>query len=370
MREMSPRERFLKTMDFEPADRLPIMMNWLTAGYVQELTGLDPEAYWDDQIAAHARAFKLLGVDFCEQLAFPPRAESQRHWAGGGPDRGSEPDAVAADLERRSAAAERDLAAGPARRETHVRRICDYQLATQRHLGEDCVWLFGMDAHGPAVIGFPYDTYGYEGFFLAVAAYPEVMERYWRTGADLARWHNECVVEAARRLAWPRIGYLGTDMTTQTGNMISPRAMARRYFPHLERALEPLVRAGFKLVWHSDGNMNDLLDPLIDIGIAGFQGFQEECGTRLPEVAGRRARNGDPLILWGSVSAVDVVRRGTGAEIRREVQRVLDQWPHPGLCLATASAMMEDVPHRNITEMYGFFRTLGAVQRGLPRRVG
>ena len=70
------------------------------------------------------------------------------------------------------------------------------------------------------------------------------------------------------------------------------------------------------------------------------------------------------MILWGSVSAVDVIRNGNFADIRREVQRVLNEWPHPGLCLATSSAMMDDIPHANITEMYRLFRTLGAVQRG------
>ena len=237
-------------------------------------------------------------------------------------------------------------------------------MATQRRLGDDCVWFFGMDSHGPRLPGFPYGRYGYEGFFMAMAMYPDVMDRYWQAQAEMHRWHNECLVEVARRLDWPRIGYLGDDMTTQTGNMISPQAMARHYFPHLDRALAPLVGAGFKLIWHSDGNMNDMIGPLIDIGVAGFQGFQEECGTRIAEVAKLRARNGDPLILWGSVSAVDVVRNGTFDDIRREVQRVLDQWPHPGLCLATASAMMDDVPHANITELYRLFRTLGAVPRG------
>jgi hypothetical protein len=363
MQEMSPRERFLKTMNFEPADRLPIIMNWLTANYVQHLTGLSAEEYWADQIAAHVRAFKILGVDFCEQLAFPPREEGQRSWSLGEQKDWSDPDVVAEDLEHASAGAEQYLKDLRPKREEEIRKICDYQIALQRQLGDDCVWFFGMDAHGPHSIGFPYGKYGYEGFFMAVAAYPDVMERYWRTHAGCARFHNECVVEAAQRLNWIRIGYLGEDVTTQTGNMISPAIMAQRFFPHLDHALAPLVNAGFKLVWHSDGNMNDMIQPLIDIGVAGFQGFQEECGTRINQVAKLRARNGDPLILWGSVSSIDVVRNGTFADIQREVQRVLTEWPHPGLCLATASAMMDDVPKDNITEMYRLFRTLGAVQR-------
>ncbi len=364
MREMSPRERFLRAMDFEPTDRLPIMMNGLTAGYVQHLTGLSKEDYWADQIKAHAMAFKILGVDFCEQLAFPPREESDRSWASGEEKDWTDPDSVASDLEKQSDAIERELENLQSRREAHIQQICDYQIVTQQHLGDDCVWIFGMDAHGPAIIHFPYDTYGYEGFFMAVAIYPDVMERYWKAGGKYARWHNECVVEAAKRLDWPRIGYLGTDMTTQTGNMISPQAMDYLYFQHLDNAIEPLVKAGFKLIWHSDGNMNDMLEPLIDIGIAGFQGFQEECGTHITDVATLRTRDGDPLILWGSVSAIDVVRNGTFEDIQCEVQRVLDEWPHPGLCLATASAMMDDVPKHNITEMYRLFRTLGTTPRG------
>jgi hypothetical protein len=359
MHEMSPRERFLRTMNFEPADRLPIMMNWLTASYVQGITGLSEEEYWANQIGAHARAFKILGVDFCQQLAFPPREESQRTWAVGEVDRWFEPDAVAADMEGQITQWDH-VVAGPLeeQREEHVREICDYQTDRQKRLGEDCFYPFAMEGQGPWGLGFPLG-YGYEGFCLTVAIHPDVVEHYWQAGSRVARWHNECIVEAARRINWPKIGYLGSDMTTQTGNIISPAVMVQRFFPHLDHALEPLVKAGFKLIWHSDGNMNHMIDPLIDVGVAGFQGFQEECGTRIVEVAKRRARNGDPLILWGSVSAVDVVRNGTFDDIRREVQRVLDEWPYPGLCLATASAMMDDVPHANITEMYRLFRTLG-----------
>jgi hypothetical protein len=321
--------------------------------------------YWEDQIASHARAFGIIGVDFCEQLAFPPREEVHREWSRGELDRWSDPEAVAADLELRVAGIEKTMETAEGERERHIQEICTYQIAIQKRLGDDCLWLFGMDAHGPAILHFPYGIYGYEGFLLCTGALPDVMESYWRESARRARWHNECVVEAARRLDWPRVGYLGDDVTTERGNMVSPRVMGERFFPHLESALEPLVSAGFKLVWHSDGNMNEMLGPLIDIGIAGFQGFQEECGTRIADVARLRNRDGDPLILWGSVSAIDVVRRGSFDDIRREVERVLAEWPHPGLCLATASAMMDDVPYENVSEPYRCFRTVGAVQRGL-----
>jgi len=370
MHEMTGRERSLKAMNFEATDRLPIMANTLPARFAQHLTGMSEEEYWNDQMEAQVRGMKILGMDFYIQKWFPIREEAQRGWSPAETEQWRDVEKVVADLEQETAKMEANFRARTAEeQEKFIQKVCAYQVETQARLGEEVLWPFGMDAHGPACLGFPYGKYGYEGFFLACALYPDVLGRYWAAAARLERWHNECVAEAARRIDYPRIGYLGSDMTDQRGNMVSPRFMDRYFFPHLDYVLSPLVDDGFKLVWHSDGNMNDMLRPLISIGIAGFQGFQEECGTRIADVARLRNRSGDPLILWGSVSVINVVGPGTFADIRREVQRVLDEWPHPGLCLGTSSYIAPDVSEENIIELFRAMRTLGAVQRSLKRQI-
>jgi hypothetical protein len=368
MHEMTGRERSIKAMNFEPTDRPPIMANILPARFVQKVTNTPEEEYWENQLDAHIRSMKVMGMDFHIQNWFPVRDEAQRHWSPGEFDRWREIDVVIEDMEQQAAQMEetwRSLSTGPEERKKRIQHICDYQIQMQNRMADDLLWVFGMDLYGPHIIVFPYEKYGYEAFFLVCGLHPEALGHYWSAASHLARWHNECVIEAARQLDWPRIGYLGTDVTDQRGNMVSPRFMERYYFPHLDWAITPLVEAEFKLVWHSDGNMNDMLGPLIDIGIAGFQGFQEECGTRIADVAKLRNRNGDPLILWGSVSVINVVRTGTFQDIEREIQRVLDEWPHPGLCLGTLSYISPDVPQENIVELFRLMRTLGVVQRGL-----
>lgn len=359
-REMTGRERALRAMNFEATDRLAIMRNGLGSHkYIQNITGLSEKQYWADQPAAHYQAMRILGQDFDLQKWFPPRQEADRSWSRAETPAAPDLETIVSDMERTTAKLDGQLmrlSGNSGECEKNIKAICDYQVNEQKKMGDDLLWIFGMDAHGPACLGFPYGQYGYDGFFLVCGLHPEVMEALWRAQARLARWHNECVAEAARRLDWPRIGYLGDDMTEQRGNMISPKMMAERFFPHLDHALQPLVEAGFKLIWHSDGNMNDMIGPLIDIGMAGFQGFQEECGTRIADVAKLRNRNGDPLILWGSFSVTRVLRTGSFNDIRREVQRILDEWPHPGLCLATSSYISPDVPEENITELYRCFR--------------
>lgn len=366
---MTGRERAIKAMNFEATDRLPIMANTLPADAVIRLTGISEDEYWADQMTAHIRSMQMLGMDFHIQVWFPVRDLVEKAWSRSEQDFWSVPENVVADLEQEAERAERQWQAlrnGSAARERRIGEICDFQIDMQRRCGEDLLWIFAMDRNGPTPIHFPYGKYGYEGFFLACAAYPEVLGRYWQAQARLARWHNECIVQAAHRLSYPKIGYLGEDMTDQRGNMVSPRFMDKHFFPHLDHALQPLVEDGFKLVWHCDGNFNDMLGPLISIGVAGFQGFQEECGTRINDVARLRARNGNPLILWGSVSVINVVEVGTPADIRREIQRVLDEWPHPGLCLGTSSYIPPSTPHENILAMYRQMQELSA---GLNRHL-
>lgn len=360
---MTGRERVIKAMNFEATDRLPIMANGLSAGFIQWFLSISEDEYWDRQQESHFEAMRRLGQDFHIQFWFPPR-EAQQWVPGNEASIWTDDDAVAADLERRTAEIYAEIQRRVPNQESHIREIMDYQTGIQNRLGEEILWIFGMDPHGPAICSLPYEIYGYESFFTLLVTQPDVVEAYVKADADLARQHNECVVEAARRLDWPMIGYNGQDLTTQRGNMVNPRTMAQVYFPHLSRAIEPLVDAGFKFIWHSDGNMNEMIGPLIDIGIAGFQGFQEECGTRIADVARLRNRNGDPLILWGSCSVVDVLRTGTLDDVRREVQRVLDEWPHPGLCLATSSYIGSDVPYENIVEFYHLCRELTRGGRG------
>jgi hypothetical protein len=360
MSEISGRERAIKAMNFEMTDRLPIMANGFgSPKFVMNLTGLTEEEYWADQPGAHYKASVMMGMDFFIQKWFPPKVQTT-HWTAQYDEQWKDPDAVAEHMERFISENDAGLAGLEQNREYIIDDICRYQTETQEEMGEDLLWVFGMDSFGPAIIHFPYGEYGYEGFFITLALYPDLFEKYWQSRAKSARIHNECVAEAAKRLNYPKIGYLGTDVTDQRGNMVSPAVMDKLYFPQLDYAIKPLVDAGFKLIWHSDGNMNDMLSPLIDIGIAGFQGFQEECGTKIKDAAKLRARNGDPLILWGSCSVIDVLLKpNNNAAIKKEVQRVLDEWPHPGLCLATASYLSPDIPDGNLELFYKYCRELG-----------
>jgi len=123
----------------------------------------------------------------------------------------------------------------------------------------------------------------------------------------------------------------------------------------LKRAIEPLKDAGIKIIWHCDGNIMPILDRLIDVGIDGLQGFQEECGVDFAKLAQMRSKSGDKLILLGSISVTITLPFGTVEDVKRDVERCIEiAAPGGGFVLAPTSTVGPDIPVENIFAMYEY----------------
>jgi hypothetical protein len=155
MREMTGRERSIRTMNFEPTDRLPIMANMLPPEFVQKVTHIPEEDYWANQLDAHIQSMKVMGMDFHVQNWFPVREEAQREWSPGQFDRWRDIDVVVEHMEQRAAQMEEtwhSLSASPQEREKRIQEICDYQIQIQSKMGDDLLWVFDLMLPGRYMI--------------------------------------------------------------------------------------------------------------------------------------------------------------------------------------------------------------------------
>ena len=48
--------------------------------------------------------------------------------------------------------------------------------------------------------------------------------------------------------------------------------------------MEPLVEHNIGVIWHCDGNIHPILDDILDLGVMGLQGFEEEHGVPYGEM--------------------------------------------------------------------------------------
>ena len=239
----------------------------------------------------------------------------------------------------------------------------------QRITGEvEVQQLFGMNMlkepyHGFfAFPGFLYGHYGYANYFMAYALYPEIIERGFKIHADASAVYNQIAARAIIEGGLPPVVRLDHDMADSRGTLVDVKTLDTRWFPHFVRAIQPLLDAGIRLVWHCDGNLMAMVPRLIEAGISGFQGFQYEDGMDYEQICRMTDRNGDPLMIMAGVSVTRTLPYGTPADVKRELAWLVEHGPKVGLTLGCSSSIAPGVPMENLKtliEGFAYYREHG-----------
>jgi hypothetical protein len=145
----------------------------------------------------------------------------------------------------------------------------------------------------------------------------------------------------------------GDDICDNRGPMVSPQFLDDNYWQWAKHALEPLCEAGIKPICHSDGNVMPLIDQILDVGFAGMQGFQEECGVHLSDLVKLRTRDGDPLVFFCGMVVTQTMPWGSVDDVRADIEYAIDVTDGGrGLFLFPANVINPEVPIENIRAAY------------------
>jgi len=226
-----------------------------------------------------------------------------------------------------------------------VREILDYEAAIQARLGPAILKVpYGVVSF-PA---FPYTTYGYGNYFAAYALYPEVMELHFSLQAELAILQNRAAARAYAEGRLPPLCRTDHDIADSRGTLMSLESLDRLWLPHFARSLEPVLRAGVRLIWHCDGNLMPMVPRLLEAGISGFQGFQYEDGMDYERICQMKDREGREMIIIGGVSVTRTLPMGKPDDVKREMRWLVEKGPKTGLFLGGSSSITPGVPWENI----------------------
>ena len=140
--------------------------------------------------------------------------------------------------------------------------------------------------------------------------------------------------------------------------MISPATWREFLRPRLARIIQAAraAKPDIRVVYHSDGHIEPILDNLVEIGIAGVNPLQPE---HMDAVRIRR-RFGARLALWGTVGRQTTFAFGRPHEIREEVRLRIEPLGRAGLVLCPAYDIDEpDVPWANVAAFLEAGRAFG-----------
>jgi uroporphyrinogen decarboxylase len=138
--------------------------------------------------------------------------------------------------------------------------------------------------------------------------------------------------------------YFGDDWGQQSGLQMGPRLWRKFIYPQLKRMYGAVRAAGKYVFIHSCGDVDELFDDLIGIGLNCFNPFQPE----VMDVAALLAKYHGRLAFHGGLSTQRTLPYGSVAEVRAESTRLLQLGQPGGYIFAPAHSVEGDVPLENM----------------------
>jgi len=138
--------------------------------------------------------------------------------------------------------------------------------------------------------------------------------------------------------------YFGDDWGQQRGLLMGPRIWKEFLYPVLKRMYGVVRDEGKFVMIHSCGDVDELFDDLIEIGLNCFNPFQPEVmdvDTLIPKYRGK-------LSFFGGISTQRTLPYGTVEDVKPEVTHLIKLGKEGGYILAPAHSVEGDVPIENM----------------------
>ena len=181
---------------------------------------------------------------------------------------------------------------------------------------------------------------GLQSFSYALFDQPDLIE------AISQRVGETTAAAAAHAVTIDNVGmvFLGDDLGFATGTLVSPATLRKYFFPHYRRLAEIAHGADKPFLLHSCGNLETIMDELIDLGIDAKHSFED----KIMPVEEVYRRWGDRVAVLGGVD-MDLLARGSEEQVRARTRQILESCAArgTGYCLGTGNTPANYIPKDN-----------------------
>lgn len=151
-------------------------------------------------------------------------------------------------------------------------------------------------------------------------------------------------------------GYFGDDYGAQKGLLFSPEMWRKYIKPQLAKLFAPFIEKGLPVIMHSDGQIQQILPDLVEIGLMAINPVQ-------PEVLDHEKLYQDfvgKLAFYGGISTQTVLPNGSPREVQLAIRAAMDKLAPEGtgMILAPSHRMMSDIPMENVGTMLEIFQSI------------
>ncbi len=180
---------------------------------------------------------------------------------------------------------------------------------------------------------------GMQNLLMDFYDHPEFVHELLNTIAD----YNIAQVKAALKYDIDAV-YFGDDWGQQRGLQMGPRLWHKFIQPVLKRMYAAVHDGGKYVFIHSCGDVDEVFDDLIGLGLNCFNPFQPE----VMDVAALMQQYRGRLVFHGGLSTQKTLPYGTVEDVRAETRRLLEMGRAGGYLFAPAHDVEGDVSLENI----------------------
>lgn len=185
---------------------------------------------------------------------------------------------------------------------------------------------------------------GSENLFVAIYDDEALVVRLFeRIGQSLA--------EIAKRLVqYEKLGIyrFGDDLGYKSATMLSPEMLRKYVFPWQKKVVLEAHKAGKAFILHSCGQLQEVMDDLIDdVGIDAKHSFEDA----IMPVTEAKKRWGRRIAILGGVD-VDFLCRRTPGEVKNYTLKILEECSkNGGYAIGTGNTVTNYIPVKNYLAM-------------------
>jgi len=192
-------------------------------------------------------------------------------------------------------------------------------------------------------------TYGIMGLEIFSEAIYDATDEIMR----LLEAKNKEAVQYARAAAEERLCplfFIGDDIAYKGRLMFSPSFLRKTFIPMLKNMCGVLHKYEVKVIFHSDGNVMEILEDMIEAGIDGLNPIEPLAGM---DIAYLKKRYYGKLILVGNVDCSQVLPLGSTQEVIDATKKCIrDASPGGGHFIGSSSEITPSTPLENIITFY------------------
>ena len=136
--------------------------------------------------------------------------------------------------------------------------------------------------------------------------------------------------------------FCGDDIAFHSGPLFRPQWFAAHYFPRLARVADAYHAQGIKVLFHSDGDLNLILDGLVEAGIDGLNPIETLAHMDVADIH----RRYPDLFMAGGVDVSQLLPLGTPQAIYDTVCRTIDA-AEGRIMIGSTTELNDEVPLEN-----------------------